>query len=78
MRAKIAMGNGQRGGIPESYVHLLLQPPPWVEIHKFKSQPSQMVWRLLKGVRKPVVLLSNAPKPQQTHFSTVKLNRYMI
>lgn len=69
MRAEIAMGNGETGGIYVSYDHLLLQPPSWVEILKFKSHPSQMVWRLLKGVRKHV-LNSNVPKSQQTHFST--------
>lgn len=50
MRGKIAMGDEERGGIHESYDHLLLQPPSWVEILRFKSQPPQMVWRLLKGV----------------------------
>lgn len=74
MRAEIAMGNGERGGVHESYDHLLLQPPSWVEILKFKSQPSQIVWRLLKRVRrKPVVLTSNASKSHQTHFSSVKV-----
>lgn len=66
MRMKIAMGNGERGGISDSYDHLLLQPPSWVEIHRFKSQPSQMVWRLPRDVRKSVVLTSNAPKSQLT------------
>lgn len=62
--------NGQWRKRRNPYDCLLLQPPSWVEIHKSKSQPSLMVWRLLKGVKKPVVLTSRAPKSQQTHFNT--------